>query len=97
MFSSVNMHKQKRKHARLLYHKTCMFSYFLKNQVNSECCYFSNSISLLFVFQNYLYSSQLLIAISSIVIVQNALINALAKRALVISGIFRSIAARRIL
>lgn len=47
--------------------------------------------------QDYLYSSQLLIAISSIVIVQNAWIKALAKRAFVTRGIFRSTAARRIL
>ena len=46
---------------------------------------------------DYLYSSQLLMAMSSMVMVQNALINALAKRALVIKGIFKSMAARRIL
>ena len=46
---------------------------------------------------DYLYSSQLLIAMSSMLIVQKALINELAKRALVISGIFKSIAARLIL
>ena len=46
---------------------------------------------------SYLYSSQLLIAMSSMLMVQNALMNALARRALVISGIFRSMAARRIL
>ena len=45
----------------------------------------------------YLYSSQALIAKSSGVMVQKALINALARRAFVINGILRSIAARRIL
>ena len=45
----------------------------------------------------YLYSSQDLIAKSSGVIVQKALIKALARRAFIISGILRSIAARRIL
>lgn len=45
----------------------------------------------------YLYSCQLLISISSIDKVQNASIKALAKRAFVIKGTFRSVAARRIL
>ena len=46
---------------------------------------------------DYLYSSQLLIAISSMLMVQNAWMKALARRALVIKGMFRSMAARRIL
>ena len=54
-------------------------------------------ILLRIIYNDYLYSSQLFIAISSTVMVQKAWINALAKRALVISGIFKSIAARRIL
>ena len=43
----------------------------------------------------YLYSDQLLMTMSSVLILQNAWINALARRALVINGIFRSMAARR--
>ena len=46
---------------------------------------------------DYLYSSQLLIAMSSMLIEQKALMNALARRALVTRGMFRSTAARRIL
>ena len=46
---------------------------------------------------DYLYSSQLLMAMSSMLIEQKALINALAKRAFVMRGMFKSIAARRIL
>src|SRR5699024_5085360 len=46
---------------------------------------------------HHLYSAHDLIAKSSGVIVQNALMNALARRAFVINGILRSMAARRIL
>lgn len=46
---------------------------------------------------SYLKLSQLLIGMSSMSTVQNALMNELARRALVINGIFRSMAARRIL
>lgn len=45
----------------------------------------------------YLYSSQLLISMSSMLIVQKAWMKALARRAFVINGMFRSMAARRIL
>lgn len=47
--------------------------------------------------KDYLYSSQLLIAMSSIVMVQNAWIKALARRTFVTKGMFKSTAARRIL
>ena len=46
---------------------------------------------------NHLYSCQLRICISSMPSVQNASIKALARRAFVMSGTFRSMAARRIL
>ena len=47
--------------------------------------------------RSYLNSSQLFIGMSFTSIVQNALMNALARRAFVINGMLRSIAARRIL
>ena len=46
---------------------------------------------------NYLNSSQLLTGIEATSILQNERMNALARRALVMSGILWSIAARRIL
>lgn len=50
------------------------------------------------IIQNYyLYSDQLLIAMSSIDMLQNALMKALANRLFVMSGTLRSMAARRIL
>ncbi len=45
----------------------------------------------------YLYSSQLLMSMSSSFTVQNAVMKALARRGLVINGTLRSMAARRIL
>ena len=76
-----NYASKKQKQPNYIYNKRCSFEHLLS----------IHKISI------YLYSSQLFTGISFKSILQNARINALARRAFVIRGILWSIAARRIL